>query len=59
MRGVDAVDWRIAVALTVPMLAGSLAGARFGRRIDPDNARRTFAALLVAVALLNAAAVVA
>ncbi|HEX6658074.1 MAG TPA: sulfite exporter TauE/SafE family protein [Ilumatobacter sp.] len=59
VRGVDAVDWPIAVALTVPMLAGSIVGARFGRRINPDNARRTFAALLVAVALVNAVAVVA
>jgi uncharacterized membrane protein YfcA len=58
VRGVDAVNWQIAVALTVPMLAGSLVGARFGRHINPDNARHTFCALLVAVALLNATAVV-
>ena len=47
VRGLDAVDWPIAVALTVPMLAGSIVGARFGRRINPDNARLTFAALLM------------
>jgi uncharacterized protein len=59
VRGVNAVDWPIAFALTVPMLAGSVVGARVGRRLDAENARRTFAALLVAVAVLNAAAVVA
>jgi uncharacterized membrane protein YfcA len=57
VRGVGAVDWPIAVALTAPMLAGSALGARLGRHLDPDNARLTFAALLVAVALLNAAAI--
>ena len=57
VRGIDAVDWPIAVALTVPMLAGSLLGAGAGRRLDPEMARVTFAAVLVAVAVLNAAAV--
>jgi uncharacterized membrane protein YfcA len=59
IRGIGAVDWPIAVALTVPMLAGSLVGARFGRRLDPRSARLTFAGLLITVALVNAAAVIA
>jgi uncharacterized protein len=59
VRGADTVDWPIALALTVPMLAGSLVGVRVGRRVDPESARVTFAALLVAVALLNAVVVVA
>ena len=58
VRGVEAVDWPIAAALTAPMLAGSLAGARLGRRLDADRSRVGFAVLLVLVALLNAAAVV-
>jgi uncharacterized membrane protein YfcA len=58
VRGIEAVDWPIAVALTIPMLAGSLLGARVGRRLDADHARVGFAALLVAVAVLNAALVV-
>jgi uncharacterized membrane protein YfcA len=58
VRGVDAVDWPVALAFTVPMLTGSLLGARFGRRLDPDDARLAFAALLVAVAVVNVAAVV-
>jgi uncharacterized membrane protein YfcA len=59
VRGVGAVDWPIAVALTVPMLAGSFLGARFARHLPPDQARRAFAVLLVVVAIANAVAVLA
>lgn len=58
VRGTDAVDWQLALALTAPMLAGSLAGARWARRLDPQQIRRAFAALLVAVALVNVATIV-
>jgi uncharacterized membrane protein YfcA len=54
VRGVATVDWSIAVALTVPMLGGSLVGVRVGRRVEPNIARVSFAALLTVIALLNA-----
>jgi uncharacterized membrane protein YfcA len=57
VRRVDAVDWSIAVALTAPMLLGSVAGVRNGRHVEPNIARMTFAALLTVIALLNTAAV--
>ena len=59
VRGIGAVDWPIAVALTAPMLAGSLVGLRLGRRLDAEKARRSFAGLLGAVAVVNAAVVLA
>ncbi|MGE3621962.1 MAG: TSUP family transporter [Acidimicrobiia bacterium] len=59
VRGPTAVDWSTAVAFTVPMLAGSLAGAALARHLDPTRSLRAFAAVLVAVALANAAAVLA
>ena len=58
VRGVDAVDWPVAAALTAPMLAGGFVGAGLGRRIDGDIARVTFAVLLLVVAVLNAIVVV-
>jgi uncharacterized membrane protein YfcA len=58
VRGVDAVDWPIAFALTLPMLAGSLAGVRIGRRVPPDIASTAFVALLVVIAILNATLVI-
>ena len=58
VRGVGAVDWQLAVALTLPMLAGSLAGVRVGRRVPPNAASTAFAALLVVVAVLNAVVVI-
>jgi uncharacterized membrane protein YfcA len=54
VRGAGAVDWPTAIALTLPMLAGSLVGVRVGRRAEPNIARMTFAGLLILVALLNA-----
>jgi uncharacterized membrane protein YfcA len=57
VRGVDAVDWSVAVALTVPMLVGSLVGVRAGRRVAPEVARVSFATLLIVIALLNAVVV--
>lgn len=57
LRGTAAVDWPVALALTAPMLVGSIAGARVARRLDAVRARRGFAVLLVAVAVTNAIAV--
>ena len=57
VRGVEAVDWPVAVALTVPMLVGSVVGVRVGRRVEADIARVSFAALLIVIALLNAVVV--
>ena len=59
VRGIGAVDWPMALALTIPMLAGSLIGVRVGRRVPSHVARTTFAGLLVAVALANALLVIA
>lgn len=59
VRGTDAVDWPIAFALSLPMLSGSLLGARVGRHLDAGSTRRAFAAVLVAVSVFNASAVVA
>jgi uncharacterized membrane protein YfcA len=58
VRGVEAVDWPIAVALTAPMLIGSLLGVRIGSRVTSEHAAHVFALLLVVVALLNAVAVI-
>jgi uncharacterized membrane protein YfcA len=58
VRGVGAVDWPIALALTLPMLAGSLAGVRVGRRVPPHAASTAFASLLVVVAVLNAVVII-
>jgi uncharacterized membrane protein YfcA len=57
VRGPADVDWPIAAALTVPMLAGSLLGGRAARWLDPEQSRRAFAGLLVIVAIGNALAV--
>jgi uncharacterized membrane protein YfcA len=58
VRGVHAVDWSMALALTIPMLGGSLIGVRVGRRVPSHIARTIFAGLLVAVALINALLVI-
>jgi uncharacterized membrane protein YfcA len=57
VRGAGAVDWPIAVALTLPMLVASVIGARFARRLPAERTRLAFAGLLIAVAALNAVAV--
>jgi uncharacterized membrane protein YfcA len=58
VRGADAVDWPFALALTVPMLIGSLAGAGWAQRLEAGHVRRAFAALLVVVALVNVVTIV-
>lgn len=59
VRGPTAVDWPIALAITAPMMIGSLAGAALAGRLDAERSLRAFAALLVLVALANAASVLA
>jgi uncharacterized membrane protein YfcA len=55
-RGLDAVDWGIAVPFAGMMLVGSLAGSQLADRLPPRRSLHAFAALLVAVALGNALA---
>ena len=52
-RGLDAVDWAIAVPFTATMLIGSAVGATFSHRLPAERSLRAFAALLVLVALAN------
>lgn len=59
IRGPGAVDWATAIAFTIPMLAGSVTGSMFARRLDPQRSLRIFAATLVLVAIGNAAAALA
>jgi len=47
-----AIDWRLAGYLGVAASAGSLLGARLGRRIDTRTLRRAFGVLLLAVAIV-------
>lgn len=58
-RGLDAVDWGLAVSFTVTMLAGSVAGAAVAHRLPPSRSLHAFAAILVLVAIANAAAALA
>ena len=58
-RGLDAVDWRIALPFTITMLAGSVAGAAVAHRLPPRRSLHAFAAILVLVALANGAAALA
>lgn len=58
LRGPGSVDWAVAAVLTIPMLVGSLLGARLAAGLDPVRLRRTFAFVLIAVAIGNAATVV-
>lgn len=57
-RGVDAVDWGVAVPFTATMLAGTLAGSLLAHRLPAERSLQAFAALLVAVAIGNGAAAV-
>jgi uncharacterized protein len=57
-RGLDAVDWGLAVSFTVTMLVGSLVGAAVAHRLPPRRSLHAFAGLLVLVAVANAAAAV-
>jgi uncharacterized protein len=55
-RGLDAVDWGLAVAFTVTMLIGSVAGSGLAHRLPPRRSLHAFAAILMLVAVANAAA---
>ena len=52
-RGVDAVEWAIAIPFTVTMLIGSAVGSSFGHKLPPEKSLRAFAGLLVVVAIAN------
>ena len=58
-RGLHAVDWRLALPFTITMLAGSVAGAAVAHRLPPRRSLQAFAAILVLVAIANAAAALA
>ncbi len=52
-RGLDAVDWGLAVPFTATMLVGSLVGSLLADRLPPKASLRAFAVLLVLVAVGN------
>lgn len=56
-RGVGSVDWSAAAIFTIPMLVGSVVGARLASRLDPHRTRRIFGIVLIAVAVGNALSV--
>lgn len=58
-RGVDAVDWDVAIPFTATMLVGSLTGALVAHRLPAQRSLQAFATLLVLVAVGNAAAAIA
>ena len=58
-RGVDAVDWDLAIPFTATMLVGSLTGALVAHRLPAQRSLQAFATLLVLVAIGNAAAAIA
>ena len=58
-RGPDAVDWGLAVPFTITMLVGSVAGTALAHLLPPRRSLHAFAAILVLVAVANAAAVLA
>ena len=55
-RGVDAVQWDIAVPFTLTMLVGSTIGSLVATRLPARRSLHAFAALLVAVAVANGVA---
>lgn len=55
-RGVGSVDWTVAVGFTATMLVGSLVGSGFADRLPVERTLKSFAGLLVAVALANGVA---
>jgi uncharacterized membrane protein YfcA len=57
-RGVDAVDWGLAIPFTATMLVGSLTGALVAHRLPAQRSLQAFATLLVLVAIGNAAAAI-
>jgi uncharacterized membrane protein YfcA len=52
-RGLESVDWRLAVPFTVTMLVGSLVGSLIAHRLPPERSLHAFASLLVVVAVAN------
>jgi uncharacterized membrane protein YfcA len=58
-RGLDAVDWEVAVPFTATMLVGSFTGALVAHRLPAQRSLQAFATLLVLVAVGNAAAAIA
>jgi len=52
-RGVESVDWGVAIPFTATMLVGSTLGAAIADRLPPTRSLQAFAALLVAVAIGN------
>jgi uncharacterized membrane protein YfcA len=52
-RGVDAVDWGLALPFTATMVVGSLAGSLVAHRLPPKQSLQAFATLLVVVAVGN------
>ena len=53
--GTATIDWQVTVPFAASAVAGVLAGARSGGRLDPRQSLRWFAVVLVAVALWTAA----
>ena len=58
-RGVDAVDWDIAVPFTITMLIGSAVGSSVADKLPAKKSLVAFAALLVVVAVANGVAATA
>jgi uncharacterized membrane protein YfcA len=52
-RGVDAVDWGLALPFTATMVIGSLVGSLVAHRLPPKQSLQAFATLLVVVAVGN------
>lgn len=52
-RGLDAVDWGVAIPFTATMLVGSVLGSLVADRLPPKASLRGFALLLVVVAVGN------
>ena len=55
-RGLDAVDWGLAVPFTATMLVGSFAGSLIAHRLPVQRSLQAFAVLLVLVAIGNGVA---
>jgi uncharacterized membrane protein YfcA len=52
-RGLESVDWSLAVPFTATMLVGSLVGSLVAHRLPPERSLHAFASLLVLVAIAN------
>lgn len=58
-RGLESVDWDIAVPFTLTMLIGAAIGSAIAHRLPPTRSLHAFAVLLVAVAIGNGIAAAA